>query len=369
MSTAAIPFVDLWRQHEPIEFELTEAITRVIRSSGFTLGEELEDFEREFAAYCGVAFGVGVSSGTDALRLALAASGVGDGDEVVTVPNTFIATAEAISLCGARPVFADIDEATLTMDPAALEAAITQRTKAVIPVHLYGRPAAMDEIMEIAGRYDLKVVEDACQAHGAMYRGRCTGSLGDAAAFSFYPGKNLGAFGDGGIVVTGDEEIAERIRLLRHHGQAAKNVHVEEGLCARLDALQAAVLAVKLRSLDAWNDARRVAAGLYDESLAGLAVLTPQVDTASRHVYHLYVLRCGARDALRADLTGAGIATGIHYPTPLHLQPAYRRLGYEVGSFPVAERAAAEIVSLPMFPGLRELEIERIADEIGRSIA
>lgn len=361
-----IPFMDLWSLHEPIEDEIREATDRVIKNSSFTLGEELERFEHAFALYTESPFAVGVSSGTDALHLALLACGVKPGDEVITVPNTFIATTEAITMCGATPVLADIDEATYCMDPSRLAGAITEKTTAVIPVHLYGQIADMDAIMAIARSNGLKVIEDACQAHGAKYRGRQAGSFGDAACFSFYPGKNLGGFGDGGMVVTTDKDVAERIRVYRHHGQVGKNLHDVEGFCDRLDAIQAAVLNVKLAHLDTWNDARRAAAEHYDDVLEDCGVTRPFTRPGLEHVYHLYVVRTPYRDRLQQALTEQNIGTGIHYPVPLHLSAAYKRLGYNVGDFPVSEKAASEILSLPMFPGITEEQIEEIGHNVRR---
>lgn len=360
----SIPFVDLKKQYQSIKGEIQGAIQRVVNTSGFTLSEDVELFEKEFALYCGGQFGIGVSSGTDALHLALLACGIGPDDEVITVPNTFIATTEAISMCGAKPVFVDIDEKTYNIDVTQIEAKITDKTKAIIPVHLYGQPAEMDTINRIAKKYELVVIEDACQAHGAMYKWGRVGSFGDAACFSFYPSKNLGTFGDGGIVVTDDELIAKRIRLLRNHGQIKKNTHLVEGFCNRLDGLQAAILRVKLKYLDFWNERRIINARVYQQTLKGTGVVTPTVNPDVKHVYHLYVIRAKERDKLQKKLSSSGISTGIHYPIPLHLQPAYSKLGYQTGDFPVAERVAKEIVSLPMFPELKRDEIEEIGSEI-----
>lgn len=361
-----IPFVDLKQQYESIKEEVNQAIQRVIENASFTLGEEVELFEEEFANFCGVKYAAGVSSGTDALHLALLACEVGEEDEVITVPNTFIATTEAISVCGAKPVFVDIDEKTYNIDVTQIEQKITEKTKAIVPVHLYGQPAEMEIILNIAKKYRLKVVEDACQAHGATYRGKKVGSLGDAACFSFYPSKNLGAFGDGGMVVTDDQEIAKKIRLLRNHGQQDKYTHAIEGFCKRLHGLQAAVLRVKLRYLPRWNASRQQNAQAYNKALEKTAAITPLVTDNVEHVYHLYVVRAKERNELRQRLAEKGISSGIHYPVPLHLQPAYARLGYGPGSFPVTERVTSEIVSLPMFPELGRQNIEEIAHEVRR---
>lgn len=359
-----IPFINLKQQYESIKSEIDSAIQRVIDNSSFSLGQEVELFEKEFADFCGVTYGIGVSSGTDALHLALLACGVGKGDEIITVPNTFIATTEAVSMCGAVPVFVDIDEATYNIDVSQIEAAISEKTKAIIPVHLYGRVAEMESIRSVAEAYNLKIIEDACQAHGALYKGKKAGSFGHAAAFSFYPSKNLGAFGDGGIVVTDSKEIADRIRLLRHHGHRTKSIHEVEGFCSRLHGLQAAILRVKLQHLDEWNRSRRRNAELYEEFLAPAQVMTPNGRDTNNHVYHLYVIRANNRNALKNVLAEKGIDSGIHYAVPLHLQPAYNRLGYRLGDFPVTEKVTGEILSLPMHPELGAGDIERIAAEV-----
>ncbi|MHB8840621.1 MAG: DegT/DnrJ/EryC1/StrS family aminotransferase [Candidatus Aquicultor sp.] len=361
-----IPFVDLKSHHSFLSAEIEAAITKVLAEGGFTLGNTVKTFEGEFAAFCGTRYAAGVGSGTDALHFALRALGVGPGDEVITVPNTFIATVEAIIMAGARPVFVDIDEDTYLMDTSKLEGAITKKTKAIIPVHLYGQPADMVEIMRIAAKYELKVVEDACQAHGAKLDGNRVGCFGDAACFSFYPSKNLGGIGDGGIVVTNDGAIQERITSLRNHGQVDKYSHVESGFCSRLHGVQAAVLSVKLNHLDRWNKARRYNARVYDSFFRDSPVVTPAhtPHPAGDHVYHLYVVRVDGRDDLREHLAGRGIETGIHYPVPLHLQPSLKEYGYKKGDFPVTERVVEEIVSLPMFPELKESDIERVATEV-----
>ncbi len=361
-----IPFVDLKSQHSFLSTEIETAITKVLAEGGFTLGNTVKTFEDEFAAFCGTRYAAGVGSGTDALHFSLRALGVGPGDEVITVPNTFFATVEAIVMTGARPVFVDIDEDTYLMDTSELEGAITKKTKAIIPVHLYGQPADMAEIMRIAAKHGLKVVEDACQAHGAKIDGTRVGCFGDAACFSFYPSKNLGGIGDGGIVVTDDADIHERIMLLRNHGQVDKYSHVESGFCSRLHGVQAAVLSVKLNYLDRWNKARRYNARVYDSLFRDSAIVQPvrASHLSGDHVYHLYVVRVDGRDDLREHLAGRGIETGIHYPVPLHLQPSLKEYGYKKGDFPVTERVADEIVSLPMFPELKESDIERVAAEV-----
>lgn len=364
-----VPFLDLKAQYSSIRGEIDEAVRRVIERTAFAGGPFVAEFEREFAAAVGAEHAVGVSSGTSALWLALVASGIGPGDEVITVPNTFIATAEAVSFAGAMPVFVDIDESTYTMDPALLERAITRRTRAVIPVHLFGQTADMGPIMEIARAHGLMVLEDAAQAHGAEYLGRPAGSMGDAAAFSFYPGKNLGAYGEAGAVVTNDAALAERIRMLRDHGQERKYSHRMIGWNARMDGIQGAVLRVKLRHLQAWNDARRANAHAYAEALGGAnQVVLPAEAPGRRHVYHIFALRVPARDDVMNTLKARDIHCGIHYPVPVHLQEAYRHLGISKGGFPVTERCAEEFLSLPMFPELTREQIAFVADELHRAI-
>jgi len=360
-----VPFLDLKAQYKTIKAEIDSAMQSVVDQTAFAGGSFVARFEEAFAAFCGCKYAVGAGSGTDALWMALIAAGVGQGDEVITVPDTFMATAEAISFCGARPVFVDVEESTCNMDPAQLEGAITERTKAIIPVHLFGQPADMDPILEIARRHGLLVIEDACQAHGARYKDRMAGSIGDAGCFSFYPGKNLGAYGEAGAVVTNSETLAEKMRMFRDHGQARKYEHDMVGWNARMDGLQGAVLAVKLNHLDAWNDARRRNASLYGELLQGVKdiVLPTEADYA-RHVYHIYAIRTGRRDDLMAYLTEKGVACGIHYPVPVHLQKAYEGLGHAQGSFPVVEKCAAEFLSLPMFAELTPEQISHVADEI-----
>ena len=364
-----VPFSDLRAQHEPLMVELVTAFREVTESSAFSGGPYVAQFETEFAAFCEAQYALGVGSGTDALWLSLLALGVGPGDEVVTVPNSFIATAEAISLCGARPVFVDIDERTYTMDPAKLEAALTMRTQAILPVHLFGQMADMDAILGIARRGGTPVVEDACQAHGAEYKGKKAGCLGVAGCFSFYPGKNLGAFGEAGAVVTDELEVRSRIQMLRDHGQVAKYIHAAIGWNARMDGIQAAVLSLKLRRLEAANAARREHAKLYNELLADEPrVIRPAVEPHNRHVYHVYAVRVADRDAVMQRMAERGVTCGIHYPVPIHLQRAYEFLGLRQGSFPVAERCARELLSLPMYPELTQEQIERVVDTLKQSL-
>lgn len=354
-----VPFVDLNAQYQFIATEIQEAMLRVIESSDFILGKELELFEKEFAEYCETNFAVGVDNGTSALELALRACGIGEGDEVITAAHTFIATASAIAFTGAKPIFVDIDLQTYNLNPDQIETAITSNTKAIIPVHLYGQPADMDKVIDIASNHNLIVIEDACQAHGARYKNRRVGSISDAAAFSFYPSKNLGAFGDGGILVTNNEELAQKVKMLRHYGQREKYNHLFLAYNRRLDTIQAAILRVKLKYLDKWNEARRHHAALYSELLSGVnEIITPTEASYAYHVYHLYVIRVRNRDALSQYLSTKGIATGVHYPIPIHLQPAYQSLGYQQGDFPVTEEVASQILSLPMYPELTDSQIE-----------
>ena len=360
-----IPFIDLNAHHDPIRAELVAAIGEVIDSGAFAGGPFVAKLEQDFAAYCGSSYAIGVGNGTDALWLSLLALGIGAGDEVITTPMTFMATAEAISFCGAKPVFVDIDERTYTLDPRLLERAIGPKTKAIIPVHLFGQTADVDPILEIARRHGLKVIEDACQAHGAEYKGRKAGSLGIAGCFSFYPGKNLGALGEAGAVVTNNEELRNKIQMLRDHGQAKKYHHALVGWNARMDGIQGAALRVKLKRLDGANDARRTNARVYDRHLARVQELVlPTEAEHARHVYHLYVVRTQNRDRVLQALASRGIACGIHYPIPLHLQEAYRFLGYGKGAFPVAERCAEEFLSLPMYPELTAEQIGVVAREL-----
>lgn len=360
-----VPFVDLRAQYAAIKPDVDRAIQAVLDRCDFVLGEAVEGFERDWARYCEAAEAVGLSNGTDALRLALLALGVGPGDEVVTAANTFIATTEAISQTGASFRLVDIDIPTCNLDAAQLETAVTPRTRVILPVHLYGQPADMDPILAVAQRHGLLVLEDACQAHGARYKGRRAGSLGHAAAFSFYPAKNLGAYGDAGAVTTSDAEVARRVRLLRDHGQLSKYEHVIEGYCARLDTLQAAVLQVKLTHLDGWNARRRQVARWYEERLAPLPVVRPAVLAGVEPVYHVYAIRTPKREALRQHLAACGIGTGMHYPVPLHLTQAYSRLGFRKGQFPATERAAVEVLSLPMFAEIAEGQVDEVCGAIG----
>jgi dTDP-4-amino-4,6-dideoxygalactose transaminase len=363
-----IPLVDLQAQYAAIKPEIDAALQGVIEKSAFIMGEPVKRFEAAFAEYCRAKYCIGASSGTTALHLALVVWGIGPGDEVITAPNSFIATAEAISHCGAKPVFADIDPETYTLNPAAVAKAVTPRTKAVIPVHLYGHPAAMDPINEIARAHNLKVLEDAAQAHGAEYKGQRSGTLGEAAAFSFFPGKNLGAYGDGGALVTNDEAIASRARLLANHGREAKYEHKLVGFNYRLDALQAAVLEVKLKHLEAWTERRRQLAAYYDQLLTKAGIAPPKQASWARHVYHLYVVGVKNRDKVMEKMQTEGVSCGVHYPLPLHLQPAYADLGYHKGAFPATEAAAAEVLSLPIYPEMTEDMVKTVVDLLRQNI-
>jgi dTDP-4-amino-4,6-dideoxygalactose transaminase len=364
MST--IPFGDLKLQYGALKIELDNAIQQVLSDGWFILGKNVSAFEQEFAAFCGAAFGIGVGNGTDALELALKACGIGPGDEVITVPNSATFTALAITATGATPRFADVDATSFNMDPKVLEQAITPRTRAILPVHLYGQPADMDPILAIARAHNLKVIEDAAQAHGAAYAGRKTGSLSDAGCFSFYPSKNLGAFGDGGMVVTNDPELADTVRMLRNGGQRTRYDHQILGVNSRLDEMQAALLRLKLSYLEKWNERRRHMAALYTAMLGDCAVELPQEMPRTKHVYHLYVIRCTSRDALKEHLGRSGIETIVHYPTPIHLQQAYRGLGLGPGAFPVAERCANEVLSLPIYPELTDTKVRQVATAIAQ---
>ena len=357
-----IPLVDLKAQYDSIKNEIDEAIQNVLNNTSFIMGEELKKFEEEFSKFCDVKYAIGVANGSDALILALRACGIGEGDEVITVPHTFISTTEAITHVGGKIIFVDIDSKTYTIDVSKIEEKINDRTKAIIPVHLYGQPADMDPIIRIAKKYNLKIIEDAAQAHGAEYKGKKVGSIGDVACFSFYPGKNLGAYGDAGMVVTNNEEIAEKIKLLRNHGRIIKKYeHEVEGYSSRLDNLQAAILMVKLRYLNKWNDMRRRNAKKYNELLNNIGeIIIPYEADYAKHVYHLYVIRTEGRDKLREELKQKGVATGIHYPIPLHLQPAYSYLGYNKGDFPISEECSQKILSLPMYAELSKEDINKI---------
>jgi dTDP-4-amino-4,6-dideoxygalactose transaminase len=359
-----IPLVDLRTQYLDIKLEIDAAIHRVFESGQFVLGDEVAAFEREFAAYSGAAEGVAVNTGTSALHLALLAAGIGPGDEVITTPFTFVATVAAIGYVGAKAVFVDIDPATFTIDPAKIEAAITSRTKAIVPVHLYGQPADMDPIVAVARRHGLVVVEDACQAHGAAYKGRPVGSLGDAACYSFYPGKNLGAYGEGGMVVSSNPSIVREVRMLRDWGAEKKYHHVLKGYNYRMEGLQGAILRVKLRHLEVWTEARRSHAREYARLLADTGLGIPQEAPYARHVFHVYAVRTADRAGLQRTLQANNIGSGIHYPIPVHLQPAYSDLGYVAGQFPEAERAANEVLSLPMYPELSRTQLEMVAATI-----
>ena len=359
-----IPYLDLQAQYRQLKPEIDAAIGRVLESAGFVLGPEVEAFEKEFAEMCMADSGIAVNTGTSALHLALLAAGVGPGDEVITVPFTFVATTAAVIYTGATPVFVDINPATFTMDVTQIERAITKRTKAILPVHLYGQPADMDPIMAIAQRHGLVVIEDACQAHGAQYKGRPVGAIGDAGCFSFYPGKNLGAYGEGGIVVTNRADFTRTVRMLRDWGAEKKYHHILKGFNYRMEGMQGAILRVKLRRLAAWTNARRAHAAAYGRLLADSPVQTPAEANYSRHVYHVYAVRTGDRASLQRSLQAQGVSTGIHYPIPVHLQPAYADLGHGVGSFPESERAANEVLSLPMFPELTATQIEQVCSAV-----
>jgi dTDP-4-amino-4,6-dideoxygalactose transaminase len=360
-----VPFLDLKAHHAPLTKEFDRAIREVIDTSSFAGGPSVEKFEEEFAAFCGSSYAIGVGNGTDALWLTLLALGIGEGDEVITVPNTFIATAEAITYCKARPVFVDVDQNTFTMNPAKLEKCLTERTKAIIPVHLFGQPADMDPILQFARAHGLFVVEDAAQAHGAEYKGRKAGTIGDAGCFSFYPGKNLGAFGEAGGVVTNDPELRKQIKMLRDHGQSRKYYHSLMGWNCRMDGIQGAVLSIKLRHLNEANSLRRKRAAQYNQALDGIdGILTPVEASYTRHVYHVYAIRVPERDAIMRQLQEKGVGCAVHYPVPIHLQEACRSLGYAKGAFPVSENLAEEFVSLPMFPELTEEQIEYVASSV-----
>jgi dTDP-4-amino-4,6-dideoxygalactose transaminase len=369
MTQIKVPFLDLHVQHDPILEEVKSAISDVIETGAFAGGPFVARFENDFAAYCEASHCIGVGSGTEALWLCLLGMGIGPGDEVITVPSTFMATAEAITYSGATPVFVDIDEQTYTMDPAGLKDALTPRTKAIIPVHLFGQTADMDPILNFARAHNLFVIEDAAQSHGAEYMGRRAGTLGDAACFSFYPGKNLGAFGEAGAVVTQDAELRDRIRVLRDHGQVRKYHHAVVGWNCRMDGIQGAVLSIKLRNLENGNRLRRSHADYYDSALSSLEeIILPRNPAGFRHVYHVYALRVRERDGLIEYLTDHGIGTGIHYPVPVHLQEAYRDLGYGEGSFPVAERCANEFLSLPMYPELSLVQLEAVCQTVKEAV-
>ncbi|MBN1353748.1 MAG: DegT/DnrJ/EryC1/StrS family aminotransferase [Candidatus Omnitrophica bacterium] len=360
-----IPLVDLKAQYSSIKSEIDNAIAKVIAKTSFILGEEVSSFENEFSNFCDTRYAVGVSSGTAALQLALVSLGIGEGDEVITTPFTFIATSESILEVGAHPVFVDIEEDTYNIDVKLVEKAITRKTKAIIPVHLYGHPVDMDPLMEIARKHNIAVIEDACQAHGALYKGRKVGSIGDAGCFSFYPGKNLGCYGDGGMLVTNNEQIFEKTKLLRDHGRSDKYTHIAHGYNFRLDGIQAAILKVKLKYLEKWNDKRRKNAGIYNEGLSPLGSVTQPVEKEyAKHVYHLYVIRIKERDKLKLLLSENSIDTGIHYPIPLHKQPVYKKIGLSDKKLPVSEKCAKDILSLPIYAELEEDDIRKICNLI-----
>jgi dTDP-4-amino-4,6-dideoxygalactose transaminase len=361
MPTSRIQFVDLLRQYHNLQPEMDAAILRAVGRGDFILGQDVREFEREFAAFSNTEHCIGVGDGTDALHLALRGLGIGPGDEVIVPTHTYIASALAVTCSGASPVFADCDPDYFTIDLASIEKALSPRTRAIMPVHLYGHPADMDPILELARSKKLAVVEDAAQAHGASYKGRKCGSIGDAGCFSFYPGKNLGAYGDGGAVLTNNSELAEKIRVLRNWGQKVKYVHTEKGYNSRLDTLQAAILRVKLPHLAKWNDQRRAAAAQYGELLTGTKLGLPKIAPYANPVWHLYVVQTDNRDDLQKALDAGNVAYGIHYPIPVHLQEAYRDLGHMPGDFPVAESLAARILSLPMFPEIKADELQGVA--------
>ncbi|MGA3237103.1 MAG: DegT/DnrJ/EryC1/StrS family aminotransferase [Bryobacteraceae bacterium] len=356
-----IPLADLKTQYHSIKAEIDAAISGVLESSQFILGREVAGFEEAFAEYCGGKYAIAVNSGTSALHLALLAAGVGEGDEVITVPYSFVATAASIRYTGAKPVFVDIDAASFNIDVNAIEAAITPRTKAIMPVHLFGQPADMDPILDIARRHNLLVIEDAAQAHGAEYKGRRVGSIGDFGCFSFYPGKNLGAYGEGGAVVTNNPGAVRAIRLLRNWGQEESYKHILRGYNYRMEGLQGAILRVKLKYLPQWTEARRAHGEAYNRLLAGTGVITPAVMPYARHVFHVYALRAPNRQALQSALTEAGVQTAVYYPIAIHMLEAHQDLGYWRGQFPVSERMCEEELSLPVYPELTEQQIEMIA--------
>jgi dTDP-4-amino-4,6-dideoxygalactose transaminase len=359
-----IPLVDLRKQYAPLKGEILSGIEQVLDGMHLFLGENVQQLEVEFAKFCGAAYGIGVSDGTTALNIILRAMDIGPGDEVITVSHTFIATIEAIVLNGAKPVFVDIDPSTFLMDVSQVEKRITPRTKAILPVHLYGQPVDMDPLLEIAARHNLRIVEDACQAHGAEYKGRRVGTLGDAAGFSFYYSKNLGAYGEGGFITTNNSELEARMRKIRDHGSGVRYHHDLIGINGRLDEIQAVVLLAKLPHLTQWNHRRRELAGLYDICLKGTPVIVPSISPGIVPVYHLYVIRAPRRDELQEHLKKNGISTGIHYPVPVHLQEAMKYLGYAARSLPATESAAAEIISLPMYAEASDDDIRYIAESI-----
>ncbi len=364
-----VPYLDLQLHHQPLLPEIRLGFEEVIASCAFAGGKFVDQFDREWAAFCEAKHSFGVGNGTDALWAALLAVGVKAGDEVITVSSTFMATVEAITHCGARPVFVDIDEKTYTMDPSLIEAAITPRTRAIVPVHLFGQPADMDPILAVAKKHGLAVIEDACQAHGARYKGRPVGTLGDIGCFSFYPGKNLGAFGEAGGVITNRDDLADFVRLFRDHGQRKKYDHVLDGWNARMDGLQAVVLSAKLRHLARGNELRRQHAAVYHELLRELPVTRPAVAAYAQSVFHIYALRVAHRDAVLNAMNAAGVSCGIHYPVPVHRMKAYEHLGVPAGALPVSERCADGFLSLPMFPELTEAQLRRVAEALAEVLS
>ncbi|MDA8212052.1 MAG: DegT/DnrJ/EryC1/StrS family aminotransferase [Clostridia bacterium] len=364
-----IPLLDLKAQYNSIRNEIQEAVSGVLESGHYVLGPNVKALEEEIAAYCGVKYGVGVANGTDALMLSLLTHGIGPGDEVITTPYTFFATAEVVSQLGATPVFVDIDARTYNLDVNQIEARITKRTKAIIPVHIFGQMADMDAVMAIARKHNLAVIEDACQAIGARYKGRMAGSIGNTGCFSFFPTKNLGGYGDGGMVVTNDEVVAEKIRVLRVHGSKPKYYHSMVGYNSRLDELQAAILRVKFRYIDEWNKRRAERADEYDRLFAGSEVGIPYAEQVNKHIYHLYIISSLKRDQIKAALAQEGIASAVYYPVPLHRQEVYQSLGYEEGSLPVAEKVARETLAIPLYPELTKKQQERIADIVLSAIS
>lgn len=361
-----IPFIDFSRQNKLLKKKLLRAVEGVIDSQAYILGPDVDTFEREFAAYCGVKYAVGVASGYDAILLSLRALGVGKGDEVITVPNTFISTVLPILAVGARPVFVDVERATLSMNVTLVEQHITPRTKAIIPVHLFGLPVTLDPILRLAKKYKIAIIEDACQAHGATYKGKRAGSIGDVGCFSFYPSKNLGAFGDAGMVTTKRRDIREKLRILRNIGQKGKNIHSVLGMNSRLDTIQAAMLRVKLPYLHQWVQKRRQLVHRYNSLLVGLPVVLPVESESFESSFHLYVIQTPRRDALKRYLEDNGVSCGIHYPTPIHLQLCMKELGYKKGDFPISERSAREVLSLPLYPELTTEEVKFVARAIRR---
>ena len=364
-----IPILDLTAQYNSIKSEIDAAVMKVIESQHFVLGQEVESFEKEVAAYCGTKYAIGVASGTDALILSLKALGIGPGDEVITTPFTFFATAESISITGAKPVFADVDPKTYCINPELIEDKITKNTKAIIPVHLFGQCADMDRIMEIAKINNLKVIEDTAQAMGAKYKGKQAGSMGDIGALSFFPSKNLGGFGDGGMIITNNKELADKIKMLRVHGSTIRYIHSAIGINSRLDALQAAILRVKLKHLNRWLDGRRKVARYYDENLKGLPLITPYAPSYNTHTYHLYVLRVKpSPEKLAKSLNDAGIEARTYYPVPLHLQECYKGLGYKKGDLKESESASSETLAIPIYPELDTEKLSFIVTKINESL-